>query len=178
MKDKQMVPTFEAKGLGVAPFTFVGFEEKVFSIPGEYSKAGGTCQLCGTPIRFCYWFQDATGKRFYVGSTCVGKHEKLTNVSAYAKAKREHDRKVREEKRMQEFRAEEAKWEAAKAEYESIMNSDWAKSVAHPKGLTDWKTGKVRSYADYMQFIANCNIGTRIAVLNQARALMGAACQH
>lgn len=65
---------FERAGLGVAPFAFVGVEKNWFcAYPGDPGKPGGSCDYCGTGIAYEYWVQDATGKRFKVGSDCAGK---------------------------------------------------------------------------------------------------------
>lgn len=71
--DAAKVHKFERAGLGRAPYRYLGFEEKVFTVPGAYSKPGGTCQYCGTAIRNCFWVGSADGKRFYVGCECIGK---------------------------------------------------------------------------------------------------------
>jgi hypothetical protein len=78
---------YEASGCGVGPFRLIG----VCSIPSPslaehnvdaYNNAlralprdigVGVCRHCSTPIMHNFICQDATGKRFVVGSECVAK---------------------------------------------------------------------------------------------------------
>lgn len=71
---------FEAAGLGLAPYTFLGVEEKVGPIRladgseiGAPGQPMGTCQFCGTGIKECYYLRSSDGKEFYVGNTCINK---------------------------------------------------------------------------------------------------------
>jgi len=64
---------FERAGLGKAPFRCMGFSECVFTFPDGTSKAGGSCDFCGTGIRFVAHIKAADGRRFKVGSDCVAK---------------------------------------------------------------------------------------------------------
>ena len=53
---------FERAGLGVAPFQFVGAENKA-----------GTCHFCFRPLASLFHIQDVNGKIFHVGCDCVKK---------------------------------------------------------------------------------------------------------
>ncbi len=71
---------FERAGLGKAPFRIVGFEEKRGPISlgdgltvGAPGQPMGSCHFCGTGITDCFTIESADGRRFIVGSTCVGK---------------------------------------------------------------------------------------------------------
>lgn len=96
---------FEVAGLGLAPFKFVGVEEKVHVIPGVGSKAGSSCDYCGHAIRWAHWIVSADGKRFKVGSECVAKtgDEGLVSATkdAIKLAKRAIKAKKREEKMLE-----------------------------------------------------------------------------
>mgnify|MGYP001611198803 CR=1 FL=1 len=59
--------------LGIAPFRYLGYQKRRFCAPGEPPRAGATCDHCGTAIAYCFLFRSADGRRFKVGSTCVGK---------------------------------------------------------------------------------------------------------
>lgn len=68
------VHVFQRAGLGLAPFRFVGIEEKWFvACPGEPKRPGSSCDYCGTGIAFECWVRSADGKRFKVGNECIEK---------------------------------------------------------------------------------------------------------
>lgn len=81
---KATVHSFEAAGLGQAPFKVVGFESTADRI-GEMTQraakglmyttnpCGGTCAYCGQAIFNVFVIQAADGKKFKVGSDCVKK---------------------------------------------------------------------------------------------------------
>ena len=86
MCEKQLHP-FEDAGLGVAPFRFVGVENRVGPISlgngvtvGAPGQPMGVCDYCSQGIKECCIIQDSTGKTFVVGNVCVGKtcSEKFT----------------------------------------------------------------------------------------------------
>lgn len=72
---------FERNGLGIAPFRFAGFEEKVLVHPGAngYVQPAGTCDYCGQGIRYCCHIASSDGKRFIVGQDCVRKLNREDN---------------------------------------------------------------------------------------------------
>jgi hypothetical protein len=100
---------FERSGCGVGPFRVIGVFSDVG--PHRYPQADGTtieigspgqamgvCAHCGTGIADCYKIQDANGKTFVVGSTCVYKtgddglirsYKANREVRAFAAAKRD-----------------------------------------------------------------------------------------
>jgi len=94
---------FEAAGLGKAPFKCTGMSENVFVIPGfgGGSKAGGSCQYCGTGIRYEYHIVSSDGKKFHVGCDCVEKVSAKGSrlLTEAEKVKRDFDRNKREETR-------------------------------------------------------------------------------
>lgn len=53
------IHTFEAAGLGIAPFTIVGFGDK------------GSCKFCGRALNSHALVQDSTRKQFRVGEDCA-----------------------------------------------------------------------------------------------------------
>ncbi len=77
------VHPFQAAGLGLAPFRFIGIvkqdithgEVRVGTIDGYTvtTKKGGTCAYCGTYIVQMCNVKSADGKRFHVGSDCIAK---------------------------------------------------------------------------------------------------------
>jgi len=63
---------FERAGLGVAPYRCTGvFEKKYQACQGAPVQPGGTCEYCGTCIRYCYQIESGDGRRFVVGCDCV-----------------------------------------------------------------------------------------------------------
>lgn len=80
-----MAHPFEEAGLGLAPFKFVGVEEKRGPISWYDPKSGttltagspgqpmGTCEYCYQGIAICCSVESADGKRFVVGSDCIRK---------------------------------------------------------------------------------------------------------
>lgn len=92
---------FEAAGLGLAPFRYVGSEVRLHQVPGCHPKAGASCDFCGTSIALCCLIESADGKRFKVGCDCVAKTARKSDIhdnklaSDAAKAKRDHNRKKR-----------------------------------------------------------------------------------
>lgn len=71
---------FEKARLGVAPFRFIGCEEKRGPIRladgteiGADGQPMGTCDYCGQGIAICCSILSADGRKFVVGSDCVAR---------------------------------------------------------------------------------------------------------
>lgn len=93
---------FESAGLGKAPFRFMGIEEKVHVVGGigATTLPGGTCDYCGTGIRYCCKIKSADGRLFVVGCDCVVKvdSEGSRLLSDMERAKRDMATKARHAK--------------------------------------------------------------------------------
>jgi hypothetical protein len=121
----QTIHPFEKAGLGVAPFRFVGMEENVIRHPNGTMQAGGTCQYCGTGIRYMFQVKSADGKLFHVGCDCIMKIESkgtklyLDTEKAMKKMQKEHSKQ---------------KLESRIANVTSILESDAAllTNLPHP----------------------------------------------
>lgn len=152
---------FEAAGCGVAPFRVVGVETRVGPLRIRDEKTGvemmvgspgqpmGMCDFCGECLVECWIIQGADGKKFIVGSTCVGKagDEGLRRGMAPHKRKLKHER---DDKRI--AAAVELLWDDAQVR-------EALKAQAHPNGrefetLLDWcefqvgnagRSGKVKA---------------------------------
>ena len=74
---------FERAGLGRAPFRCVGYTEKVFTNPDGTTRAGGSCQYCGTGIRYACSIKSSDGREFVVGSDCVAKTDDAGLIRSY-----------------------------------------------------------------------------------------------
>lgn len=101
---------FEAAGLGKAPFTFLGVEEKVgpITLPngtqvGAQGQPMGCCDYCYTGIRYEYIIRSADGQVHKVGCECIRKigDRKLKAAVREQQTKARH---VREDKRIAEGR--------------------------------------------------------------------------
>lgn len=84
---------FEARNLGLAPFTCVGhYEDRgphylpCGSMVGAPGQPMGTCQYCGNGIANCFRIRSADGKEFIVGSDCVAKTNKDAATTAEQRA--------------------------------------------------------------------------------------------
>jgi hypothetical protein len=75
---KICIHPFELAGLGLAPFRFAGYRENVHKC-GDHVKAGGSCDYCGTGIRYECFIQSHDGKIFKVGTDCVLKLQREDN---------------------------------------------------------------------------------------------------
>jgi hypothetical protein len=75
---------FERAGLGTAPFRCVGYSEIVFqAYPGAPTQAGGSCDYCGTGIRYACHIQGRDGRKFKVGTDCVAKTGDAGLIKSY-----------------------------------------------------------------------------------------------
>lgn len=127
---------FEAAGLGKAPFRFLGLTENAIKV-GDHIQPGGTCDFCGTGIKYECRIGSADGRRFVVGTDCVMKLDRADNrlmgeVERAVKAREKAERKARADVRREVEResiaarvarrapildAYQAEWDAADAEY-------------------------------------------------------------
>jgi len=60
-------------------------------------QPGASCDVCGQGIRYVAWFTTPDGKRFKTGMDCAEKSGKKEVIGAIRKAKRELDRKNRQD---------------------------------------------------------------------------------
>jgi hypothetical protein len=156
------VHKFEAAGLGKAPFRFAGTSENVVVVgTGEdaYTKAGGSCDYCGSCIRTEFWLLSADGRRFKVGCDCIEKAGERGVLQAY-KSSPEYRAKQREKAR--------AKDNAVLAELLPLMEILKPTLVAapHPYGFTDRQTGVPLTAWDSLQWSFNaCGASGRAKLL-------------
>jgi len=123
--EKTWVHPFEKAGFGVAPYRCVEVAEKTYQVaagsltPGPVLPAG-TCDYCGTGIRWCYTVRSFDGVEFVVGSDCVAKVD--------ATLAGQVNRMGRVAKRQAKYNARRA---AAKAQGEAVLssNEDLAKAL-------------------------------------------------
>ena len=58
---------------GPAPYRIINVAEKVHVIPGVSVTAGGTCDVCGTRIRWAFTVRAGNGAEFVTGCDCAMK---------------------------------------------------------------------------------------------------------
>lgn len=156
---------FEVAGLGLAPFTFQGMEEKVVRYPDGTTQAGGSCDYCGTGIRYCCHVESADGKRFKVGSECIAKVGDAGLLKAYKSSPqhRAHQRALRE-----------AKAKAVSQELRAFIeaNAQWLRSMPHFDDFIDHNTGAPLTALDWATWMRdNCGASGRAAVLRRLKRL-------
>ena len=68
------VHLFERAGMGKAPFRVTGYGELTYqACPGAPIQPGGSCNYCGTGIRYCANIESSDGQKHVVGLDCVRK---------------------------------------------------------------------------------------------------------
>lgn len=102
------VHAFEARGLGKAPYTFLGVQVMVGPITmkdgsqlGAPGQPMGTCHFCSTGLKNAFMLRSADNKEFYVGCECIrksGDKGLLRVVSIEEKKKRQAKAEVRRQK--------------------------------------------------------------------------------
>lgn len=80
--EKPRVHTFEAKGLGVAPFKVVDFI--------VFPMGCSSCRFCGHAIAAAAVIEDAQGRRFQVGTDCVARVGDAGLISALTADRKRH----------------------------------------------------------------------------------------
>jgi len=118
------VHAFTESGLGKAPFTLVGMRENAFSIGDGNTKAGGSCDHCGTGIRWEFVVRSSDGKTSTVGSSCIKKAGDKGLINLANRAKADAARAKRNAERM--------------AAHERLMDTQRERNG----GLTDWEVAE------------------------------------
>lgn len=92
---------WERAGLGHAPYRFIGASREVYqAVPGDPGcplQPAGSCDFCGQAIWDQVRFESADGKRFKVGHDCAARASE--GGKKMEQWKREHDRKVRADRK-------------------------------------------------------------------------------
>lgn len=137
---------FELAGLGLAPFRFVGASENVITYPDGTSKAGGTCDYCGTGIRTECHVRSRDGNQFKVGCDCIRKvgDEGLMKAYKSSPAYRAKQAELREARRKAVF-----------AQVTGLLASgaDKLRAMPHPRGFTDRQTGQPLTAYDQAKWL-------------------------
>lgn len=129
------VHPFEAAGLGVAPFRFVGMHEEARALPDGTVQPAGACDFCGTGIRYVFVVEDARGQRAKVGSDCVERTCSEFDATLDAAVRKEVNRVQREARGQQAQRRREKQAAAARADREAtreLLAEHPALGTTHP----------------------------------------------
>jgi hypothetical protein len=119
-KTEQAVWTHKWEGVSngrgevaTAPFRYVSM--------ADMGKVDGSCDVCFTGIRYFFFIQGANGVRFKVGIDCVRKTNDAELISVVEKARRDFDKKKKDDKRKADWARREAALKAA-LEAERVAN--------------------------------------------------------
>lgn len=158
------VHKFQAAGLGLAPFRFVGFSVNVITYPDGTSKAGGSCDYCGAGIANECQVMSADGKRFKVGTDCIAKVGDAGLLQAY---------KSSPEQRRHQAKLRQARAAVVTNELLAIIASsaDQLRALPHSRGFTDRETGQPLTRLDQVNWYLNaCGASGRAGFLKAIRA--------
>lgn len=142
---------FEVRGLGLAPYTLVGFENFLTG-----------CDRCGKGIRQVFICQSFDGKRFNVGCDCINKAGDAGLIKAY---------KSHPDYREMQRQKANAKDERVKAEWAQLMgvpanleklNQTIREGYHGPEG---WASFALRAWG-------YCGASGRAGYLSQAKKLL------
>jgi hypothetical protein len=144
----QKIHKFEKAGLGLAPYRYLGMEEKIYqACNGAPVQPGSSCDYCGTAIRYCFWLLSKDGKRFKVGSECILKSGDagLRKVVTAEQAKKNKEKyRANAPKRL-------AKSQAVSKRLQEILETRKEEFSAQPHP-NDYFAGKGKTYYDYLTF--------------------------
>jgi hypothetical protein len=119
---------FEIRGLGKAPFVYIGLEVRTTDL----GQPSGCCDYCSNGIKYCCLIRSNDGKVFVVGTDCVNK---LDHNSNHLKTPMELDlAKILRDKKNQE--RQKAYEEKRKADTEKRLEQE-KKQREKNNGFTD-----------------------------------------
>lgn len=157
------VHTFEAAGLGKAPFYIVGFGESVYQAHPDAPRQPGTCcDYCGTGIMMVCQIQSSDGRRFKVGSNCVDKTGDEGLMKAYKN--RPEYRELQRQKAAAKDERVKAEWAALFADPANIekLNTIVREGYHGPEG---WGAFALRAWG-------YCGASGRAGYLAQAKKIL------
>lgn len=152
---------FELAGLGTAPFEFTGHvtENTYCACPGAPLQPGGTCDFCGTGIRYEFWVRSAAGNEFKVGCDCIHKTGDRGLIQQISAA----ERKLRDAKNAAAKARKIAKLtqriEAAKTLLPTVIGT--LASIPHP---SSYFADQGKTLLDYVRWCFANSAGERAAV--------------
>ena len=159
---------FTDAGLGKAPFSYIGMTENAFPLHGGYSKAGGTCDYCGTGIRWEHHIRSADGKVSRVGCDCIRKIGDGVLMSAADKAEKDRKRQERADKRKAEIMA---RLQVERDNNGGLTNYELAEKRREEERAAELlaKAPTIAALAPYVDLLADGNGGFRDSVADDLR---------
>lgn len=134
---------FEAAGLGLAPFRFLGLT--------DMGKVARGCEYCGTGIRYACRIQSADGRTFVVGTDCVLKTSTETDTTLALDVRRaiaEQEAEKREAKREAAHQRLMARVESAR---QDLAAHPWLfANLPHPHAYHASQGKTLRDYYEWM----------------------------
>jgi hypothetical protein len=163
--ERSTIHKFELAGLGMAPFRFTGqMEEKTYcACPGAPVQPAGTCDYCGTAIRYQYTVVSADGKRFKVGCDCIRKTDDAGLIQQISKAERELRNRKNAVARTKRAEKKAFRIEAAKSLFPLVQ--DQLSTQPHPNSHFA-QAGK--TLADYVVWCLNNGVEAGAAIIEKA----------
>lgn len=161
------VHPFEKAGLGSAPFRCTGMHVEVIThgIMNPVSVPAGTCDYCGTGIKYVYDIVSSDGVTSGVGCECVLKtsgaaSEDTSLVRQVKSVKRDLDRKLRQERKAKK---DAARREANEATADDILenNPELAKALETDHYIIRDIASRLRQWGNISQ--AQINLVFKIA---------------
>lgn len=119
-----LIHLFELANLGKAPFTLARVEEL---------SRGGSCDFCGTAIRWAFWLNSTDGRTFKVGCDCIHKSGDRGLIDLAERERKERARAARHSKA-------EAKRRAA---YQAVKDARRLAARANALAFKAFVTGTV-----------------------------------
>lgn len=143
--------SFEQAGLGKAPFRCVGVTENVWTSGcGTITKAGGTCDYCGTGIRYEYHIKSSDNKCFVVGCDCVAKTG--SDVDDFKRVRTEFVRAKRDKKASIRKAEREALWKIERENRARYFETANYKLVEFFNSYTGDNTGMLSLIAGFKTY--------------------------
>lgn len=164
---------FEARGLGLAPYTFLGIETMVGPITradgteiGAPGQPMGTCQYCSTGIKDAYFLRSADGREFYVGSSCIEK----AGDKGLMKIVSQRERAKRQAKATERRKKDQEQALAIRTELAAILEDPAIRAALSAKPHPAINSPKF-TRLDYAEFIRDrAGLTGRLALLRELKA--------
>ena len=174
----KIVHKFEIAKLGKAPFRVIGSHidvgPKVWVENGVRVECGaegqpmGSCDYCGTGIKFCFTIQGAEGRKFVVGSSCVEKtNDKGSRVYT------DVERQMRKYKREIRHANEAKKIAELKELLADSVIQDMLRALPHPNKYyaTELKQ-TLLDYANWTMDNVHCGTTAKLKTLRHVKKLL------